>query len=325
MQPRISIIIPCYNLGSYLDGCLLSIQKQSHIDNVEYIFVNDGSTDDTLEKLQIFSSANPYVKVINQSNGGVSSARNKALENANGDYVYLLDGDDMLSDNAITLMLEAIEDNPDIIFSPLQRLRDNQIYNRPLDINNGVYTVDEIISNNTIFPIAPQPIYKRKLLEEFKIRFNPLLSVGEVLDFTFKVMMRANRIKITDKPFFIYVLRTSGSATQQPNVKKDLSIIDSIREYQKTLGERFHHPFFLIPIYKLLMSFTYNKYIRNKLKGEEIYKALTHLRNNINVRKILKEVTRYKLTSRKDKFLAWYFLNTGISGYKFLIKFNLPR
>ena len=86
MNPLISVIIPCYNLGEYLDACLNSILRQGAGD-VEYIFVNDGSTDGTLEKLKQFVQDKSYCKLINQSNKGVSAARNAALDISQGEYI----------------------------------------------------------------------------------------------------------------------------------------------------------------------------------------------------------------------------------------------
>ena len=95
-----SIIIPAYNAEAYLSRCLDSIFSQDYED-YEVIVINDGSTDGTATILKRY----PQVKVINQSNHGMSSARNRGLEVAQGDYILFVDSDDSARDTAVYLTL----------------------------------------------------------------------------------------------------------------------------------------------------------------------------------------------------------------------------
>lgn len=97
----ISIIVPTYNQAQYIEECIESVLDQSQ-SPYEIIVVNDGSTDDTLEKLKRF----PGVKVINQVNKGLASARNTGIMNAKGDWILPLDSDDKLRYNAIERLNE---------------------------------------------------------------------------------------------------------------------------------------------------------------------------------------------------------------------------
>ena len=114
----ISYIIPCYNIQSYLQTCFNSLVKQRVCDNidVEFIFVNDGSTDNTLSILKEFKLKDSRVTVLDQPNQGVSSARNNGLKYAKGDYVFFLDSDDSLTDDTSLLMYKLYNEyKPDII------------------------------------------------------------------------------------------------------------------------------------------------------------------------------------------------------------------
>ena len=93
MKPKISIIIPVYNVQDYLDECLGSLVCQTFKD-FEIVLVNDGSTDNTLSHIQSFAKNDHRAIVINQSNQGVSAARNAALSIAKKEYILCLDGDD---------------------------------------------------------------------------------------------------------------------------------------------------------------------------------------------------------------------------------------
>lgn len=103
----LSILVPTYNNAVYIEESIHSALEQKTDYSFEIIVVNDGSTDDTKEKLNAFADC-ANVIIIHQSNGGVSSARNAALNRARGEYVLFLDGDDILLPDAVqSLMLEA--------------------------------------------------------------------------------------------------------------------------------------------------------------------------------------------------------------------------
>ncbi|MDG5814702.1 glycosyltransferase family 2 protein [Chitinispirillales bacterium ANBcel5] len=95
-QPLISVIIPVYNARGFLHECLNSVTHQSYR-NLEIITVNDGSGDDSLNILKEYQARDSRIKIIDQSNEGVSSARNSGIKIAKGDYIFFLDADDFLS------------------------------------------------------------------------------------------------------------------------------------------------------------------------------------------------------------------------------------
>ena len=101
----VSVIIPMFNVGPYADECLASIVGQT-LRNIEIICVDDGSTDDTIDHIRYFAAEDDRVTVIRQRNLGVSVARNHALAEARGRYIYFMDGDDVLRRNALELLVE---------------------------------------------------------------------------------------------------------------------------------------------------------------------------------------------------------------------------
>lgn len=114
MKPLVSIIVPIYNCGKYINKCLDSILVQSY-NNWEAIVVNDGSTDNSLEIIRRYELLDYRIKVIDQLNTGVVTARSNALQVAKGEYLTFLDGDDRLTPEALSLMIEAMErDSADI-------------------------------------------------------------------------------------------------------------------------------------------------------------------------------------------------------------------
>ncbi|QGS69684.1 glycosyltransferase [Oceanobacillus sp. 143] len=118
MKPDISIIVPIYNVEKYLEACLNSILAQSYFD-FELILVNDGSLDRSGEICDLYAEKDNRIRVIHKMNGGVSSARNKGINTANGKYIGFVDPDDTILPTMFELLIKsALEHNADIVVSP---------------------------------------------------------------------------------------------------------------------------------------------------------------------------------------------------------------
>jgi len=108
MSTKFSIIIPCYNQAKFIHDCYVSIISQNYY-SWEIIFVNDGSTDDTLNILNRIQLFDKKVVVLNKENGGLSSARNAGIQAATGNFIIFLDCDDMLLPNCLSSIYKSIE------------------------------------------------------------------------------------------------------------------------------------------------------------------------------------------------------------------------
>lgn len=115
---KISVIIPVYNQGQYLSQAVESVLMQT-VTPHEFIIVNDGSTDNALDVANSYKSTDDLcIKVINQVNKGLASARNTAIMNATGDYIYPLDADDVMFENCIEKVSDVIEKTEADIIAP---------------------------------------------------------------------------------------------------------------------------------------------------------------------------------------------------------------
>ncbi len=120
-MPKVSIIIPVYNVEKYLQRCLDSVVNQT-LKDIEIICVNDGSTDNSAIILEEFSKKDERIKIVNQKNGGLSRARNTGLEHSNGDYIGFLDSDDWIDLDYYEKLHDAAErNNCDIAFADFIR------------------------------------------------------------------------------------------------------------------------------------------------------------------------------------------------------------
>ena len=129
-----SIIIPVYNVEAYLPKCLDSILVDNQYEE-EVICVNDGSTDGSLTILEKYAAKFANIRIITQSNKGLSEARNTGLRAAMGDYVFFVDSDDWIFPNTLTKLIDSI-DGEDVIYFNSQVYQDaTKQFDQPIDVS----------------------------------------------------------------------------------------------------------------------------------------------------------------------------------------------
>lgn len=109
-EPLISVIIPVYNVSAYLDACVNSVTGQTY-QNLEIILVDDGSPDDCPKKCDDYAARDSRIKVIHQKNGGLSAARNAALDICQGEYITFIDSDDAVANDYLYALYKVLHDN----------------------------------------------------------------------------------------------------------------------------------------------------------------------------------------------------------------------
>ena len=178
---KVSLIIPVYNAEIFLQESIGSLLNQS-LKDIELVCVNDGSTDNSLKMLESFAKKDNRVKVISQENGGCGAARNKALDNAIGDYIYFFDPDDYLVPNALEeLYNNAISNDSDFVIFKIASFRDGEPinYNEPgfefekifndVDFNNFTFNYRAIKRHVLLSSFAPwTKFYKKSFLEKIQ-------------------------------------------------------------------------------------------------------------------------------------------------------------
>jgi glycosyltransferase involved in cell wall biosynthesis len=116
VEPLVSVIIPVYNAGKYIESCVLSVIQQNYR-NFEIVLVNDGSTDSSMHLCRVLSQKDERIKIINKENTGVSDSRNRGLDISQGEYVIFLDADDYWCDDTFLekMVHVAVHNNLDIV------------------------------------------------------------------------------------------------------------------------------------------------------------------------------------------------------------------
>lgn len=207
MAPLISVIIPVYNLEHEIPACLESLQAQT-LDNWEAVCVDDGSTDGSLALLREMSARDGRIRVLHQENAGVSAARNAGLAAAAGEYVYYLDGDDVLHPQAFELLVGAMQSGDfDVVVSSCQRVHTQHPQTSPLPQTacRALSVAEYFQLDSSVVRSACFRLYRRKtaLTARFPVGF----SHGEDTHYVFQVLASHARLGFLDAPLYCYFER----------------------------------------------------------------------------------------------------------------------
>ena len=218
-MPKLSIIIPVYNIEEYISNCLNSILSQPFRD-FEVICVNDGSTDNSLLELQKYRN-DERVIIIDKKNEGSGVARNSALAIARGEYVFFVDGDDWIEENSLQKMVdEADRLKTDIlVFGGLSYYEDKgqtggySANKLPKKYLNKVFNAKDIRKDIFKFPsTAWTKLYRREFLQKNDIKFQEIKVGQDQLPF-FHSMITAQRIAILPENLYCYRKNRRGAVT----------------------------------------------------------------------------------------------------------------
>ena len=230
---EISVIIPAYNAIDYLDEAIESIINQSFKD-LEIICVDDGSTDNTLERLEYYASKDSRIQVYTQENQGPGGATNTGLSKAKGKYIYFMDADDILDLNALEELHSIIEEK-DLDFVILKAICYDQdtdeyyeqdYFTMPIlheCVGDSVFDWRDI--GNVIFKISVTPwskLYKHELIKKSGAKF-PLNLIYHDNIFFWEILFNSNRIYYYDK--ILYTRRVHSSSLVHSHNEKTVDTI----------------------------------------------------------------------------------------------------
>ena len=204
-MPKLSIIIPVYNSESYITQCIDSILTQSFT-NFELILVNDGSTDSSDKICDEYAQKDSRVVVIHKENGGVSSARNKGIDFAKGEWIMFVDSDDYLSTTYLSAFPMNIEHDMEVC--GMKMMNDNNQSYCPKQ--TMLYTTENMSKfYNDIFdnPYITSPctkILKRTLLNKYNVRFDERIKITEDTLFIMNYLLNSKSIYLIPNNGYYY-------------------------------------------------------------------------------------------------------------------------
>lgn len=217
MNPKISIIVPIYNVEKYLQKCVDSILCQTY-KNLEIILVNDGSPDNCPAICDEYAKKDKRIKVIHKQNGGVSSARNAGLDVATGKYVQFVDSDDWVEPEYSKTMINLIEENNcDLGICGYIKKRQNRTIEQYATHQSFEVNIQNIKSLFKLhcqeLLISPvNKIYKIELLKG--LRFNKDVSLSEDAIFNYAYLTKCTDICVTNALLYTYFNNNQSSLTK---------------------------------------------------------------------------------------------------------------
>ncbi len=236
---KISVIVPVYNTEKYLIQCFESLIAQTY-QNIEFIIINDGSTDNSLEIINEYAQKYPKFKIINQENKGYSGARNSALKAADGDYIGFVDSDDYIAPDMYKIMAETAEKkDADIVSSGFWRFYENkngktvrkkdsnELYVNVLNENHQrnyekiILDYGELLLDHAF---VWNRIYRKKMIEENNIVFPNDIEFGEDIYFHKSALLYSKNISYIPEELYFYRQERLGAQTTL-NDKRNMSFL----------------------------------------------------------------------------------------------------
>lgn len=304
---KFSLIVPVYNIENYIEKCIDSILKQTY-NNFELIIVNDGSTDSSLNKISRFTD--DRIKILNKENGGLSSARNYGLKYVTGDYIWFVDGDDYISENALQDFYAILnKDKFDII-----------MFKSYIEKNGNITIPKERYFNNTgtkciLSPVSAwSKIFNTAFFIENNFNFidGRIYEDLEVIPF---IISKTDSIFFLDKPEYYYVQREG-------------SIMNSNKSFKGNRDDKF------VVLDNLINKFKQNNTFE-QYKNELEYLIIRHLvlvfstEILIFPQKIYKQRCEKVLSYLKDYNVKWekniYLKESPITSRVFVKLFKYKR
>ena len=227
----ISIIVPVYNVEKYLDECIQSIHEQTYTD-WECLLINDGSKDNSLSICEKWAKLDTRIRVIHQTNQGVSAARNKGIQMAEGQFITFIDSDDWIDNKYLeSLYILGREYKIDLCVSGLIQnypngytLAFHPSYKGSFSLNKK--NLNHFIDLNKKYllygPVSK--LYKKEIINKYNIKFPIDISYGEDLIFNFQYLEHVNTIACIDKAFYHY--RIIGTGTLSSKLRRDQFKVD---------------------------------------------------------------------------------------------------
>jgi len=238
----VSIIIPVYNAASYLETTIKSLLNQTY-KNIEIIFINDGSTDNSIDVINFYQKSLSNIKVVNQENCGPGEARNKGIELASGMYLMFLDADDVFEESCCMDAVNLIKSSHSDFVSFGANFIDHKgrihsSFSYGDEVLRGGVILKSFLKGKKIKSVVWNKIYLKSFIDKFNIRFNSS-KVNEDSLFVLKASAHAHKIKISPK--ILYTHRSVNSLSYAnfityEHFKSTLEVIDTEKKYLEHLN-----------------------------------------------------------------------------------------
>lgn len=235
----LSLIIPIYNVEPFIDQCLGSVYAQNWDETLfEVVSVNDGTLDHSMDIVQRYAEGHSNLHIVNQKNQGLSVARNMGLSHAKGEYVWFVDSDDWLTDDAFATVMAIVREHPDVdVFATILMMQYEKTGRAEVE-----YTPNPMVrsgrdymfrNHNANRGACQRYIFKKAFLEKHDLKFMPGVY-HEDGEFSNRMLYLADKLLIIPQPVYNYRIRTSGSIMSSRKMKMNddlVKIFYSLKEF----------------------------------------------------------------------------------------------
>ena len=234
---KVSVIVPVYNGEKSIERCAGSILNQDYPE-LELILVDDGSRDRSWEIIRAIAAADHRVKAIHQENGGVSSARNRALAEASGTYVQFADVDDWLPMDATKMLVREMEaQSAELVVGDFYRVVDGNVSEKGSIEMGGALTLQQYANAMMLSPadlyygVLWNKLYRRDIIEQYSIRMDENISYSEDMIFNLEYLLHVKSVAILKAPVYYYQYTKGSLVDQSLNLSSTIKMKKSVIGY----------------------------------------------------------------------------------------------
>lgn len=311
---KITVVVPVYNVESFLRECIKSITRQTYT-NIEIIIIDDGSTDKSGIICDEMASKDIRIKVIHKDNEGVSIARNLGIEEATGELITFIDADDFLEENMFERMMKYYEEKSLITCS--YNIIKNNIKN---NIENTTKDIEKFSIKNALMYLASREkiqgytwnkIFSTLIIKQNNLRFIDSIDICEDLCFVAKYMLYIENVIYIHENLYNYRIRDNSATAHKTDIKKRITILDAyiylIKLYNDNNIETIYLKYWLLKeaskiklrYYKSKKDNIYIKYYEDIINKEYYYQVIRS--NNIKFKEKIKLIICVILAKMKCK------------------------
>ena len=286
MGPKVSVIIPVYNVAAYLEECLDSILSQD-LNDIEVICVNDGSTDNSLEILERYASEDSRIILISKENNGVGSARNTGLQKAKGEYIFIPDSDDyLLTPTALSLLYTtASEQNLDILSFNFTLVGNVESEYRSKSKSNIITDGKEFLIQSDNIVMVWNKLYKRSYLDSIHFLYNEIIYEDD--ESLPRLYVNASRVMHLDTFLYAYRQRANSIVRQKISLKH-FHCLAAVIASHNTLFQKETHSGFRKYLKKRLYDYLFRFYYLSLSNNEfpETAQIYSEIKKNLFLSKL---------------------------------------
>lgn len=279
-MPKVSVIVPVYNVEKYIDRCLESLVNQT-LKDIEIVIVNDGLTDNSENIIKSYiEKYNDKIKYVIKENGGLSDARNYGMKFATGDYIAFLDSDDYADVTIYEKMYKkAIEESCDYVECDFIWKYDKK---EVKDYGYEYKDKHEMLANARV--VAWNKLIKKELIDKAQIEFPKGLRYEDV-EFFYKLIPYINKFGFVKEYLIYYVQRENSIVnTQNERTKEIFTVLDNVIDYYKEKGFYDEYKTELEYTYtRLLLCSSFLRIVKikdKKIRKEQLKLTWKNLNNN---------------------------------------------